>query len=203
MSQQYPQQPYPPQQPGWGAPPPPPKKNNTGKIIGFGCLGIVALIVIFGIVGALASSNSGDKDSGTTAAKSSAPAAQKTDKAQEKASEQPAEEKQDGPVAITAKKTAFAKSILADGSAYTSVLVTVTNNGDKDVNVNPLYFTITDTNGTKHTAELAADEKQIATVTLAPGENVSGTITGKGKFTAKTVTFVEDLIGDTTRANVS
>lgn len=104
---------------------------------------------------------------------------------------------------VTAKKTAFKGGILADGSAYTSVLVTVTNNGDKDIDINPLYFTITDTGGTKHAAELAADENQIDTVDLAPGENISGAITGKGKFTPKYVTYTDGFLADPIRANVS
>lgn len=199
MSQQ---QPYPPQQPGW-RPPPPPKKNSTGKIIGIGCGGIVGLLVVISIIGALVSS--GDDSKSNTTATSSAPAAPKSDAAPDKTSNAPATEepKEDAPVAITAKNTAFAKSIIADGSNYTSVLVTVTNNSNDPIDVNPLYFTITDANGTKHTAELAADENQISTVTLTPGENVSGTITGKGKFTAKYVTYTDGLIGESMRADVS
>ncbi|MFI9099238.1 DUF4352 domain-containing protein [Streptomyces fildesensis] len=81
--------------------------------------------------------------------------------------------------------------------------VTVTNNSSKTINVNPLYFAITDANGTKHAAELGMDEDQIATVDLAPGENVIGTVTGKGKFKAKTVSFTDGLIGKAVRANVS
>uniref|UniRef100_A0AAU2JIH3 TRAM domain-containing protein n=1 Tax=Streptomyces sp. NBC_00049 TaxID=2903617 RepID=A0AAU2JIH3_9ACTN len=50
---------------------------------------------------------------------------------------------------------------------------------------------------------MAVDEGQIATVELAPGENVTGTITGKGAFTAKTVTYTDGLIGDSVRADVS
>ncbi|MFI7357298.1 DUF4352 domain-containing protein [Streptomyces avidinii] len=88
-------------------------------------------------------------------------------------------------------------------SQYTSVSVTITNNSSKPIDVNPLYFAITDTNGTKHMAELGADEDQIATVELAPGENVSGAITGKGAFTAKTVTYTDGLIGKGVRADVS
>ncbi|MDQ0790336.1 hypothetical protein [Streptomyces sp. B3I8] len=51
------QVPYPPQyqqQPGWGTPPPVPQppRRNTGKIVGFSCLGVLALFVVLGIVGA-------------------------------------------------------------------------------------------------------------------------------------------------------
>ncbi|MDO0932711.1 DUF4352 domain-containing protein [Streptomyces sp. DG2A-72] len=229
MSQQYPQEPGygPPQQPGWGTPqqqptqwgaphqqqpgwgapsPPPPKKNSTGKIVGIGCAGVVALFVIIGIFSAALGGGSDDSSSkGSTASSEATTEDSGTgdDKTAEAEQEEPTEEAPpESPVKVTAKKTAFTKSILADGSNYTSVLVTIANNGDEQVDVNPLYFTITDTDGTKHTAELAADENQIDTVDLAPGENVSGTITGKGKFTAKYVTYTDGLLGDSLRADV-
>ncbi|MFD3929699.1 DUF4352 domain-containing protein [Streptomyces sp. NPDC058614] len=219
MSQQYPQQPqqpgwgapqqpgygapnHPQQPPGWGAPPPqPPKKSPAGKIIGFGCLGIVALFLLIGIIGAIANGSDDpdttSKDSATVTADDN-PKAKDTEPAVEAETEAPAEP----PVKITATNTDFAPSILAEGTAYTSVKVTMKNNSDETINVNVLYFEITDTNGTKHSAELAVDENQIDTVDLAPGENVSGSITGKGKFTPKTVTYT-DFLSDPVRAAVS
>lgn len=194
MSQQYPQQPYPPQQPGWT--PPPPKKNSVGKYIGLGCAGIIGLFIAIGIISAIASSGGDSNDSSTATATTSTPAASKAAEKDTAVDEKPA-------VAVTAKKTTFAKTILADGSNYTSVLVTITNNSSDTISVNPLYITITDTTGAKHTAELGVDEKQIDTVKLAPGENVSGVVTGEGKFTAKYVTYTDGLIGDSVRANVS
>jgi len=71
MSQQYPQQ-----QPQWGAPqqpqwaPPPPKKRSVGKILGFGCLGIVGLFVIIAIA-AVATSSGGSKTSNSASATAS------------------------------------------------------------------------------------------------------------------------------------
>lgn len=105
-------------------------------------------------------------------------------------------------VTVTAQKTAFKASVLAQGDGYTSVSVTVTNNSTKPINVNPLYFTLTDTNGTKHASQLAVDENQIDTVELAPGENITGAVTGKGAFSAKTVTYTDGLIGEAVRAEV-
>ncbi|WP_241748408.1 DUF4352 domain-containing protein [Streptomyces sp. M3] len=87
------------------------------------------------------------------------------------------------------------------GDDYTSVKVTITNNSKDDIDVNPLYVTITD--GSKHSAELGVDEDQLDTVKLAPGENVTGTITGKGAFGAKYVTYTDGLIGDSVRGDVS
>ncbi|MGP3691281.1 DUF4352 domain-containing protein [Streptomyces sp. IBSNAI002] len=199
MSQQFP----PPGQPhpGYGYPPPPqPKKSSTGKIVGFSCLGVVGFVVLLAIIGVLLGGESGVK----TAEESTPPAAATS--AQAKAPEpQPssAAPEKKAAVDVVAKKTQFKKTILAQGDAYTSVSVTVTNNSSKPINVNPLYFAITDTNGTKHAAELGVDENQIDTVELAPGENVSGSITGKGDFTAKTVTYTDGLIGKAVRADVA
>lgn len=96
MSNQYPQQP----QPGWGQqpygqppfPPQPPKKAGAGKIIGIGCLGIIGLFVLIGIVGALVSNGSGSKkpsgsnavQPATDAGRSSAPKASPTKQAEKK-----------------------------------------------------------------------------------------------------------------------
>jgi hypothetical protein len=192
------QQPPPP--PGWGTPqPPPPQKNNAGKIVGLSCLGIIGLVIVLGIIGA-ALGGTDDTSSGKS---------DKTVTADDKPKEEPAAEKpepepeQQAPVKVTAKKTDFAKSVLADSSDYTSVKVTVTNDSDETISVNPLYFAITDTDGTKHAHELAADENQLDTVKLAPGENTSGVVTGKGTFEPKYVTYTDGLFSDPLRADVS
>ncbi|MEV6176933.1 PASTA domain-containing protein [Streptomyces sp. NPDC052015] len=84
------------QQPGWGPPPPAPKRTSAGKIVGLGCLGIVAFFVVVTIIGAIVGSGDDTKadssstasaepgvkgdDKGTSVATSSAPAAaQETD----------------------------------------------------------------------------------------------------------------------------
>ncbi|MCX5583605.1 hypothetical protein [Streptomyces erythrochromogenes] len=46
-------------------------------------------------------------------------------------------------------------------------------------------------------------EDQIATVELAPGENVTGAVTGKGSWTAKSVAYTDGLIGKSVRVDVS
>ncbi|MEW2623699.1 DUF4352 domain-containing protein [Streptomyces sp. NPDC048106] len=151
---------------------------------------------MIGVTAAVAGGG-GKSDDKADAGKSAAPsAASSPEPGKSKSAGKPA------PVEITAKKTSFTKSVLADGDAYTSVSVTIRNNSGKKVSVNPLYFTVTDTKGTKHTDELGVDDKQIDTVDLAPGENISGTVTGKGTFTPKYVTFSEDLFGDPVRVDV-
>ncbi|MFJ3857090.1 DUF4352 domain-containing protein [Streptomyces sp. NPDC090085] len=204
MSQQFPppgQQPP----PGYGYPPPPPPpqpgKSSAGKIVGFSCLGIVGLFVLLAVVGSLlggGTDGGSKKEPAAPQAAASPGAAQAPDPAPSSAKPE-----KKAAVAVTAKKTAFKKSIIAPDGGYTSVSVTVTNNSGKPIDVNPLYFAITDTNGTKHQSELGVDENQIATLELAPGENVTGVVSGKGEFTAKTVTYTDGLIGDSVRADVS
>lgn len=190
---------HPPHHPGQYAsypPPQPPKKGlGAGAIVAITLGSIVGAIVLLGIIGALVSdSSTGKKD--VTAVRSSKPDA--------KPSEQPAPAKPaETPVQVTAKTAKFSPSVLHDGGAYTSVLVTVTNRGAEPIDINPLYFTITDTSGSKHTAELGVEERQIATVDLAPGENITGAITGKGKFTPAYVTYTDGLMGDGVRGDVS
>ncbi|WP_432135857.1 hypothetical protein [Streptomyces sp. bgisy154] len=54
-----------PPQPGWGPPrppaPQPPKKNQAGKFIGLGCLGVVALFIVAGIIGTVTGAGDDDK----------------------------------------------------------------------------------------------------------------------------------------------
>lgn len=215
MSQQYPQQPGygPPQQPGWGAPnpqgqqqgwgapPPPPKKTSAGKIIAIIAGVFVALIVIGAIASSGSSSNDDKGSAASTPSKGEVVQQEDSPASEEKAADE--EAVSETPVKVTAKKTVFVPSILADGSNYTSVKVKITNNSDDTISVNVLYFGITDSEGTKHSAELAVDENQIDTVKLAPGENVSGAITGNGKFTPEYVTYTDSLFGDPVRASVS
>lgn len=199
------QQPY-PQPPGYGfpgsPPPPPAKKRRFLRFAGFGCAGVLGLVVV---IAALSASGDDSGDGGNTAADSSvsASAGAKENGTKESSPKKKEAQEGGGPVKVTAERAEFSKSILADGSDYTSVRVTVVNDGDDEVSVNPLYFTITDTDGTKHTAELGVDEEQIDTVDLAPGENIAGTVTGKGTFTPKYVTYTDGLLGDPMRVDVS
>lgn len=181
---------------GYGQQPQPPKKMGAGKKIGLGCLSIIGLFVLIGIIAAVASSGSDGDDSSSKGSSATAPK-EGGGKAEEKKEEAP-----DSPIKVTATPTDFTPSILHSGGDYTSVEVKIVNDSDETIDVNPLYFAITDTDGTKHSAELGMDERQIDTVKLAPGENVTGVITGKGSFKAKTVTYTDGLIGDSVRADV-
>ncbi|MFF8974282.1 PASTA domain-containing protein [Streptomyces sp. NPDC014995] len=61
-----------PQQPPWGPPSPTPKRPSAGKIVGFGCLGILALFVVISVIGAIAGSGDtgGDKDASASVSSS-------------------------------------------------------------------------------------------------------------------------------------
>ncbi|MEU0127805.1 MULTISPECIES: DUF4352 domain-containing protein [unclassified Streptomyces] len=194
-------------QPGWVPPRQPPRKSRAGKIVGFSCLGVVGLVIVFAIGSAALLGGGEDSSSasgtGPAAAKSATGpgGGDSTDSAE--ADESATEEPADGPVKVVARRTAFEGSALAEGTDYTSVRVTITNNGTDAIGVNPLYFSITATDGSRHMAELAVDENQIATVSLAPGENLTGTVTGKGTFAPEYVTYTDGLLGDSVRGDVS
>ncbi|WP_405554316.1 hypothetical protein [Streptomyces sp. NBC_01171] len=67
----------------WGPPPQPPKKTGAGKIIGLGCLGIIGLFVLIGIIAAVAGGGDSDEGSKKPAAAHSTPkgeAGKKADK---------------------------------------------------------------------------------------------------------------------------
>ncbi|RCV54509.1 DUF4352 domain-containing protein [Marinitenerispora sediminis] len=192
----------------YGPPPPPPppqqKKRNPWL---WGCLGcggaaLLVLVLAVGCVAVLGGDAPAPPAGGGSAASGPAEESPPADSDAEAAEEEVVEE---GPIGLEATPADFTPSILAQGDDYTSVRVTVTNNGDESIEVNPLFFTITDANGTVHdTADgLGADETQIGAVTLAPGENATGTVTASGSFEPARVTFTESLIGDSVTADVA
>lgn len=192
-----PGQPYPPHQPYPGpySPPPPKKGMSTGAVVAITLSSVFAAIVLAAILAA--GGNTDDKTSGkTTGSVQTATAAPSPDTTTEEPAEEPL-------VKVTAKKTKFVPSILNDGGKFTSVEVTIVNSGEGKISVNPLNFTITDTTGLKHQAELGEDKNQIDTMDLEPGEKATGVITGKGKFTAKYVTYTDGWFGEGIRGTVS
>ncbi|MEV7481599.1 DUF4352 domain-containing protein [Streptomyces halstedii] len=182
-------------------PSPPPKKGMPAWAIVLITLGGIFVCIMF--IGALA----GGGDSGSETKRATTAESPKSDaskaadpKPADKPAQKPAEP---APVQITVKKTAFKPSVLHGGGDFTSVEVTITNNSDEEIDVNPLYFSITDTDGSKHNAELGMDENQMDLMDLAPGEKTTGVITGKGAFTPKYVTYTDGLFGDGVRGDVS
>ncbi|MFI6093181.1 hypothetical protein [Streptomyces sp. NPDC051218] len=87
----------PQQPPGWGAQPQqspqphPPKKSKTGKTLGFGCLGVVALIVVVAVFGAATGGDStdgaGSDQAATTNDKPTSGEAKKDPPSEDKASQ--------------------------------------------------------------------------------------------------------------------
>lgn len=109
------------------------------------------------------------------------------------------------PIKLSARRATAKRTILSDGGALSCVRVTVTNQSTKNLDLNPLYFSLTDTNHTKHdVSEAIADyEGQIPTTTLAPGENAKGVVCATGKFTPKIIAMTNPLFAETARAAVS
>jgi hypothetical protein len=108
------------------------------------------------------------------------------------------------PVKLVAAKATLQRDALAESGPYTVVKVTVTNNTAKVMEVNPLYFAITGTDGSHHEADaLGVDKRQLDTAKVQPHEKITGTIVAEGKFTPKTVTFTKDGFGTSYSATVS
>ncbi|MEU3451181.1 DUF4352 domain-containing protein [Streptomyces thermolilacinus] len=217
MNQQ-PHQPHPHQPGPYGLypppqPPRPPRREglSAGAIVAITLGGVVGGLLLIGMVAALLTGGTGDgprRGTPAVAATGNASAAPGDEKPPSEPRTEPErdprpEAEQRAPFTLTAKRTAFRPSVLHDGGEYTSVTVTITNRSDKPLGVNPLYFSLTDTSGGRHVMELGMDEGQIDTVELAPGEKLTGTVTGEGRFTPRHVTFTEGLFGDPVRAPVS
>jgi hypothetical protein len=102
-----PQPPGPPMPPGpgnapWGAPPPPQKKSGVGKAFGIGCLGVLALFVVIGIISAIAGGGHDTKTTATKPAASSSPTHESAPKKADdsaKPAPSPAKTKADKPAA--------------------------------------------------------------------------------------------------------
>ncbi|MFC5748815.1 DUF4352 domain-containing protein [Actinomadura rugatobispora] len=109
------------------------------------------------------------------------------------------------PIKLTAKRARASRSVLSDGGALSCVKVTVTNQTKKQLEVNPLYFSITDTRDTKHDSgsALGEYEGQIATTELAPGEKATGLVCAKGDFRPKIVAMTSPLFNEAARAQVA
>ncbi|MFB4298250.1 DUF4352 domain-containing protein [Actinomadura sp. NTSP31] len=109
------------------------------------------------------------------------------------------------PIKLVAKRAHASKSVLSDGGALSCVKVTVTNQTRKSLEVNPLYFSITDAKGVKHSVDEAMGEYdgEIDATTLAPREKAVGLVCGKGTFVPKTLAMTNPLFSEAARAEVA
>lgn len=109
------------------------------------------------------------------------------------------------PIGLAAKRTKARPTMLADGGPMSCVRVTVTNRSKKVVEVNPLYFSLTGTDGVKRDTAmtLGSYEGQVPTTSLAPGEKAKGVVCASGKFKPKTISMTNELFSTAARAEVS
>ncbi|WP_327169532.1 FxLYD domain-containing protein [Streptomyces subrutilus] len=174
MSQQPPYGQTPP--PGYGYPPPPPapKKSSAGKIIGFGCLGVVGLVVLLGVVGAMLGTDGKDKTATPPApGASAAPSAPAKAPASEPAA--PAPKGAEADVKITSCEVDSATN-------WAKANLTITNGSSKKSNY-LINVEFVNASGTR------VGEAIAATNNLAPGQAAQQTAQGldqiKDKVTCK------------------
>lgn len=178
-----------PQMPPPGHPRPQKQGMSTSKKLGLGCGGLFLMLFLLGGCVAVLSGGSTDNSAPSSQADSDTEEGNtETSEEEEAAEEEPEEESE---IVLTAETREFNPSILHDSGAYTSVFVTVENNSDEDIEINPLYFSIVADDGTKKDTSggLGMDEDQIDTLTLSPGQRAEGTVTVEGDITPASVEF--------------
>lgn len=154
--------------PGGGYPPPRSAPTPWGKILGIGCG--VALLLMLVAGGCMAAAMLTVSDSSSNA--------QEPTIEEPGTSEAPPLESTE----VTAGTTEFEPSPLYTGGEYTSVEVSVTNNSQEQLDVNPLYFTMVDQNGQNHSSRtgVGMDDNEIRAEKLSPGQATSGAVTVEG-----------------------
>lgn len=154
--------------PGGGYPPPRPAPTPWGKILGIGCgLALLIMLVAGGCMAAAMFTVSEDS-----------PDAQGPATGEPGTSEAPPLEETE----LTAGTTEFEPSPLYTGGEYTSVEVSVVNNSQEQLDINPLYFTMIDQEGQNHSSRtgVGMDENEIGAEKLSPGQATSGAVTVEG-----------------------
>ncbi|PWV45062.1 MULTISPECIES: DUF4352 domain-containing protein [Nocardiopsis] len=201
-----PNQPYGGQQPPYGPPPTPPKQGmSTGKKVGFGCGGCLGVLLFLALIGGCMSLVSGDDAAAPPAATSSPDTEEAAVEETEEAEEEPAEEVTD--VVLTASLAGTAGDVV-DDTVYTVIDVTVENNSDDTLEVNPLYFNVILADGTVRSDwadTLFADIDKLSTVSLGPGQRVEGQIAVVGDDLDIATVEMAELFGlqETITAEVS
>ncbi|GAA1760730.1 MULTISPECIES: DUF4352 domain-containing protein [Streptomonospora] len=200
MYSQYPQpQPYPPPQPE--------KKPNYWLIGCFGCGGALALVagivIIFLVV-----VSSGDDSGGSASDQPSSSAGAGDDAGSGQEETAPADDEPAGsgePVEVVAEPAEYEAGALSQGGDFVAVHVTITNNSDEPLSVNPLYFSMEDANGQTQDADLmesAGQEDNFEALDLANGESESGVVVFPGTSEPVSVTHT-GVMGDSYTAEVA
>lgn len=112
------------------------------------------------------------------------------------------EQAEQPPVKLAAQRTPYKADEFATGGPYSCVKAVVTNQSQKNIEINPFFFAITGTDGEKREAAVGAATDEFDSVTLAPGEKASGTVCSETKAPAKTLTFTDGLF-EAARAEVA
>lgn len=169
--------------------PPQEKQTPWGRILGIGC-GVLLLLLLVG---------GGCTAIGLVLAQSGTPGvgAPETED-----SGSPSEEGAGG-AEVTAGRTEFEPGPLYSSGDFTSVDVSVRNDGQEPLDVNPLYFSVIDVSGTLHSTSegIGMDERELDASTLVPGQSTSGVITVQGLVEADRVVF-EPFYGEPIEAPV-
>jgi hypothetical protein len=195
-----PQQPHQPQQPGWGpppqgpppgwSPPPAPRKKHTGRNI---ALTVIGIVVVFGIIGALAgeqTTNTPQQPAApadqaatgdTEPADTEAPSGPVTARAGQKVTIRDALGNAMGTITVgrvqTAAREPGAYGLEPDRGLFVATKVSAVAQRD-GLQVNPFYFAVVDSSGQKYDATITGDGfgPALGSTELAKGQRTTGTV---------------------------
>ncbi len=170
---------------------------SAGKVFGFGCLGLVGLVVIIGIVAALGGGgNSSDNTTSSSTASSTS---------EQKSVSTPAAATVYGvgdtialagqELVVTKVDKHYSSGNMFDKPSssennYVLVNVSIKNTGSSSLSVNPYSFKLEDETGTQRDSALALSDSPLNSVTLSGGGNTSGNIVFEAKKDSSTLKLI-------------
>ncbi len=171
----------------YGAPGGQPQKQgmSTGAKVGIGvgagCLGLIVIVVVIIVI-------IGMSAGGGSEAPASSPTSSQTTEPGGTTEEAPAAPS--GAVTMTATNAGTASGTIDPSETYTVLDVTIANNWDETLSINPLYFSYVLDDGTEVTDwELFADIQGIEVSELASGQEASGQVAILGEVTVVEVHY--------------
>ncbi|MEC3894839.1 DUF4352 domain-containing protein [Nocardiopsis sp. LDBS1602] len=168
--------------PPYGQQPPPPKAGmSTGAKVGIGCAAAVVLLVLLLIGGLVATLVTEDSSSPRPETSSAAPEPEEPEETDPVTEETEAASEEDD-IVMTASLAGNVENSI-DDAVFTVVDVTVENNGDESIDINPIYFQAILADGTSANdwgEALFADIDHFSVGSLPPGGSVEGQISVSG-----------------------
>lgn len=171
---------------------------SIGKVFGFGCLGLVGLAVIIGMISALGggggdSSNTDTASNTQTETQASDTTAPATNTSTYGVGDVVKLNDQELVVTKVDKNYSSGNQFDTPRSSentYVLVNVSITNTGSSSLSVNPFSFKLEDETGTQRDSALAIADSPLQSVSLSQGGKTSGNIVFEAKKDSSTLKLI-------------